>query len=217
MPTIQKTEELADQRGEDLIGESEKALRDGNREHAYQLSLQATKVAPDNTDAWLLCTTLAPSLAERVFCVNHLNELAPGYQDRHDIAFFALKELVDEKPYLAYLAETDELYRVLNTDRVVLTIPKKRAPFEPYPPKQPTAGPLHLADRWLIMAMVGLLVAGIGTVVFAPMAALAAIQADQSLGTRAERAKATVIFLASVGLFMIGVIFTILFVLHWLV
>src|SRR5215470_2981379 len=83
-------------RGEDLIGETEKALREGNREHAYQLSLQATKVAPDNTDAWLFCATLAPSLAERVFCVNHLNELAPGYQDRHGIAFFAFKELFDE-------------------------------------------------------------------------------------------------------------------------
>src|SRR5688572_31874258 len=122
------------QRGEDLIDKSEKALREGNREHAYQLSLQATKVAPDNTDGWLFCATLAPSLAERVFCVNHLNELAPGYQDRHDIAFFAFKELFDEKPYLAYLAETDELYRVINTDRVVLNILKKRARFEPYPP-----------------------------------------------------------------------------------
>jgi hypothetical protein len=203
------------QRGEDLIGESEKALREGNREHAYQLSLQATKVAPDNIDAWLSCATLAPSLAERVFCVNHLNELAPGYQDRHDIAFFALKELFDEKPYLAYLAETDELYRVINTDRVVLSIPKKRAPFEPYPPKQPTASSLRLAYCWLIMSMVGLLVAGIGTVVFAPMAAVAAIRADQSVGTHAERSKATLVFLASAGLFMIGVLFTILFALHW--
>jgi hypothetical protein len=203
------------QPGEDLMGESEKALREGNREHAYQLSLQATKVAPDNMDAWLSCATLAPSLAERVFCVNHLNELAPGYQDRHDIAFFAFKELFDEKPYLAYLAETDEIYRVINRDRVVLSIPKKRAPFEPYPPKQPRAGPLRLAYRWLIISMVGLLVAGIGTVVFAPMAAVAAIRADQSLGTRAERAKAMIVFLASVGLFMIGVLFTILFALHW--
>jgi|RhiMetdeSRZDD1v2_1073273.scaffolds.fasta_scaffold59990_3 hypothetical protein len=202
-------------RTEDLIGESEKAIREGNRERAYQLILQVIQIAPDNIDAWLSCVTLAPSLAERVFCVNHLNELAPGYQDRHDIAFFALKELFDEKPYLAYLAETDELYRVINTDRVVLNIPKKRARFEPYPPVQPTAGPLRLAYRWLILSMVGLLVAGIGTVVFAPMAAVAAIRADQSPGTRAERGKATVVFLVSVGLFMIGVIFLILFVLHW--
>ena len=203
------------QRGEDLIGESEKALREGNREHAYQLIIQATKVAPDNTDAWLYCATLAPSLAERVFCVNHLNELAPGYQDRQDIVFFAFKELFDEKPYLAYLAETDELYRVINTDRVVLSIPKKRARFELYPPEQPTAKPLRLAYRWLIMAMLGLLVAGIGTVVFAPMAAVAALQADQSLGTRVERAKAMIVFLASAGLFMRGILFTILFALHW--
>jgi hypothetical protein len=203
------------QRGEDLIGESEKALREGNREHAYQLSLQATKVAPDNLDGWLYCATLAPSLTERVFCVNHLNELAPGYQDRHDIAFFAFKELFDEKPYLAYLAETDELYRVINTDRVVLNIPKKRARFEPYPPEQPTASPLRLAYRWLILSIVGLLVAGIGTVVFAPMAAVAAIRADQSLETHGERGQAMIVLVASAGLFIIGILFTILFALHW--
>lgn len=203
------------QRGEDLIGESEKALREGNREHAYQLSLQATKVAPDNLDGWLYCATLAPSQEERVYCVNHLNELAPSYQDRHNIAFFAFKELFDEKPYLAYLAETDELYRVINIDRVVLSIPKKRARFAPYPPEQPTASPLRLAYRWLILSMVGLLVAGIGTVIFAPMAAVAAIRADQSLGTRAERAQAMIVLLASTGLFFIGILFTILFALHW--
>ena len=203
------------QRGEDLIGESEKALREGNREHAYQLSLQATKVAPDNLEGWLYCATLAPSLTERVFCVNHLNELAPGYQDRHDIAFFAFKELFDEKPYLAYLAETDELYRVINTDRVVLNIPKKRARFEPYPPEQPTASPLRLAYRWLILSIVGLLVAGIGTVVFAPMAAVAAIRADQSLETHVERGQAMIVLVASAGLFIIGILFTILFALHW--
>ena len=202
-------------RGEDLIGESEKALREGNRDHAYQISLQAIKVAPNNTDAWLFCATLAPSMAERIFCVNHLNELAPGYHDRHGIAFFAFKELFDEKPYLAYLAETDELYRVINTDRVVLNIPKKRARFESYPPEQPTASPLRLAYRWLILSMVGLLVGGIGTVVFAPMAAVAAIRADHSMGTRVERAQAMIVFLASSGLFMIGILFTILFALHW--
>jgi len=63
--------------------------------------------------------------------------------------------------------------------------------------------------------MLGLLVAGIGTVVFAPMAAVAALQADQSLGTRVERAKAMIVFLASAGLFIIGILFTILFALHW--
>lgn len=199
-----------------LLAESEKAIREGNSQHAYELALQASQIAPESIDAWLLRATLAPSLDERVYCVNQLNELAPGYQDRYDVAFFALKDLLDQKPYLAYLEETDELYRVINADRVVLSIPKKRGPAEPYPLEPSAAGPLRSANRWLIMSIMGLLLAGIGTVLFAPLALLAAIRAHQSVGSRAEQASSTVVLIASVGLFMVGFVFSILFVLHWL-
>jgi hypothetical protein len=199
-----------------LLAESEKAIREGNSQRAYELSLQATQIVPESIDAWLLRATLAPSLDERISCVNQLNELAPGYQDKYNVAFFALKDLLDQKPFLAYLEETDELYRVLNADRVVLSVPKKRAPVEPYPPEGPTASPLRPAYRWLTLSMVGLLLAGIGTILFAPLAALAAIRAQQSLGTRAERVSSIVVLISAVGLFMIGFIFSILFVLHWL-
>ena len=67
------------QRVTDILAESEKAIRGGDRQQAYQLSLQATQIAPENVDARLLRSTLAPSLEERVACVNRLNELAPGY------------------------------------------------------------------------------------------------------------------------------------------
>jgi hypothetical protein len=200
----------------DLLTESEKAIREGDRLRAYKLSIRATQLAPENVDAWLRRATLAPSLEERVMCVNRLNELAPGHQDRYDVAFFALKELVDQKPFLAYLEETDELYRVLNADRVVLSIPKKRVPVAPYPPEKPTASPLRQAYRWLILSIAGLLLAGIGTVLFAPLAALAALRAQQSLATRPERVSSMVVLIASFVLFMIGFIFGILFILHWL-
>jgi hypothetical protein len=203
------------QRIKDLLAESEKAFREGDSQRAYQLALQATEVAPENVDAWLLRATLARSLEERIMCVNHLNELAPGYPDRYHVAFFALKEVLDKKPFLAYLEETDELYRVLNADRVVLSIPKKRAPINPSPPEQPPATPLRPAYRWLTMSIVGLLLAGIGTVIFAPLAVLAAIRAHQSVRTRAEQVSATVVLIVSFGLFMIGVIFSLLLLLHW--
>jgi hypothetical protein len=111
----------------DLLAESDKAIREGNSQEAFKLSVRATELAPTSIEAWLLRATLAPSLGERLICVNRLNELAPGYQDRYKVAFFALKELLDKNPYLAYLEETDELYRVASTDHV-LSIPKKRAP-----------------------------------------------------------------------------------------
>ena len=122
---------------------------------------------------------------------------------------------MDRKPFLAYLEETDELYWVLNADRVVLSIPKKRAPVNPSPPEGPPTTPLRPAHRWLTMSILGLLLAGVGTVVFAPLAALAAIRAHQSVRTRAEQVSSTVVLIASFGLFMIGVIFGLLFLLHW--
>jgi len=198
-----------------LLARSEDAIREGKGQEAYQLSLQATQIAPESLEAWLMRATLAPTLDERLVCVNRLNELAPGYRDRYNVAFFALKELLDKNPYLAYLEETEELYRVASRDRV-LTIPKQRAVAEPYPPERPAAGPLALAYRWLNLAVVGLLVAGIGAVMFAPLAALAAIQAQGSLRSRSEQMSATVALVASFGLFVIGVLFSLLFVLHWL-
>jgi hypothetical protein len=142
--------------------------------------------------------------------------LAPGYQDKYNLAFYALKESLDKDPFLRYLEETDELYRVINAQRVVLSIPKKRAPANPPSPDQAPSGPLKGAYRWLTMSILGLLLAGIGAVIFAPLAALAALRVQNSLQSHAERVSFTVILIVAFGLFVIGVLFSILFILHWL-
>ncbi len=201
-----------EQRVDDLLSESEKAIREGNRQHAYELSLQATEVAPDNIDAWFLRATLAPSLEERLICVNCLNELRPDHQDRHHVAFFAVKELLDKDPFLAYLEETEALYRVINKNHMVLTVPKKRARDNTAPAARP--GPLRAAYRLLMLATFGLLLAGIGTLIFAPLAALAALGTGSALRSRSERVSAMLILILSILLFLIGAIFGTLFVLH---
>jgi hypothetical protein len=201
------------QRVSDLLFESERAIRDGNSQSAYELSLQATQAAPENIDAWLLRATLAGSLEERIICVNRLNELAPNFQDRHNVAFFALKEVLAQDPFLAYLEETGEFYRAINGDHV-LNIPKKRAPIDPFPPEKPHSSPLKAAYRLLTVAILGLLLAGIGTVVFAPLAAVAAIRAPTR--SRAEQIGSLIVFIVSLLLFLLGLFFSILFVLHWL-
>lgn len=198
----------ANQNVTDLLSESERAIREGNAQLAYELSVQATQIAPENVDAWLLRATLARSLDERITCVNHLNELAPNNHDRYDVAFFTLKDLLDKNPFLRYLEETDQLYRVINAERLVLSISKKRAPVNPPPPERPQPGPLREAYRWLTVALIGLLVAGIGTVIFAPLAAFAAIRAYQSVGSRAERVNSTVVLIMAFGLFIIGFLFS---------
>jgi hypothetical protein len=200
------------QRVTDLLSESEKAIREGNSQYAYELSLQATQAAPENLDAWLMRATLAPSLEERIICVNHLNELMPDHQDKHHIAFFTIKELLDKNPFLAYLEETEDLYRVVDADHMVLAIPKKRAALSSSPSEQ--VNPLRAANRWLFMAIIGLMLAGIGTLLFAPLAALAALRVGPFSQSRADRVGSTIVFLLAVILFLVGALFTFLFVLH---
>jgi hypothetical protein len=198
-----------------LLTESEKAIQEGRSQYAYELALQATQIVPESIDAWLLRATLAPSLEERIACVNRLNELAPGYQDKYNLAFYALKELLDKDPFLRYLEETDELYRVINAERLVLSIPKKRTPVDAPPPEGSQPVPLRGAYRWLTMAVMGLMLAGIGTVLFAPLAAWSALRAQDSLQSHAEHVSFAIVLILAFGLFVIGVLFSILFMLHW--
>jgi hypothetical protein len=206
----------ASKRLADLLAESEKAIQEQKPRRAYDLAVQATQAVPQSIEAWLLRATLAPSVEERITSVNRLNELAPGYQDKYNLAFYALKELLDKAPFLRYLEETDELYRVINAEHMVLSIPKKRAPVNAPLPDQSEPVPLKVAYRWLTMAIMGLLLAGIGTVIFAPLAALAAVRAHEAVPSHAERVKSTVVLIVASVLFMIGVLFSILFILHWL-
>ena len=195
-----------------LLSESERAIREGNARDAYELSLKATQSAPENIDAWLLRAALAPSLEEKIICINHLNEMGADGYDRHHIAFFTIKETLDNDPFLAYLEETDSLYRVLHGSHLVLSIPKKRSTVNSSPFEQPN--PLKAAYRWLLMAMIGLMLAGLGTLIFAPLAVWSAFRAERSLESYADRVSSLIVLILSLILFLIGTFFSVLFLLH---
>ncbi len=201
-----------DRRVNQLLSESEKAIREGNGQHAYELSLQATKMAPENLEAWFLRATLASSLEERLFCVNCLNELSPDRQDKHHVAFSAVKELLDKDPFLAYLEETEALYRVVNKSNQVVVIPKKRAPANPSVLER--SSPLKPAYSLLAIGVFGLMLAGVGTLIFAPLSALAAIQARRSLRSHAEHVSLAVVLILAGLFFVLGLFFAYLFALH---
>jgi hypothetical protein len=199
---------------DDLIRECERLIREGNRRNAYELSLKATQTDPRNIEAWRLRATLAPSLEERVMSVNRVNELDPDYQDRHHLSFFTIREALDRDPFLAYHDETNELYRAINAEQVVMSIPKQRAAADVFPPGR--SSPLQPAYRWLALAFFGLLLAGIGTILFAPLAALSAGRARPSLQSRSERVSATVVITLSVLVLLLGLNFAFLFLIHWM-
>jgi hypothetical protein len=199
-------------RAASLLAQAEQAAQDGNLLQAYQLSLQATEAAPHYAPAWALRAEFAPSLEEKVACQNRLHELQPNHDDYHHRSYYFLKELFERDPALAYLNETQDLYHVVNKDMMVLRIPKKRTVVQPYPPERPT--PLTSAVRWLSLALFGLLLAGVPTLIFAPLAARSALKAAESSNSHADRAHSLAVEIGAVILFGVACFFTLLFVLH---
>ena len=198
----------------DVLNECERLMREGNRRNAYELSLKATQMDPHSVEAWWLRATLAPSPEERVMSVNRLNELAPDLQDQHHLSFFTIREALERDPFLAYHGETEDLYRAVNAQQVMLSIPKQRAPTEPFPP--PHSNPLRAAYRWLVLAFFGLLLAGLGSLVFAPLAALSARRVKPSLKSRSEQVNVNVIITLSLLVLLLGLNFAFLLLIHWL-
>lgn len=197
-----------------LFTEIEEARREGNSQHAYELSVQATQNEPDNAQAWWLRLGLSTSFEERLNCLNRLNELAPQHSDTYNLGYFTLKELIDKNPFLAYLGETQDLYRVMNGNHVMVSIQKNRSAANDSPPDRSNS-PLRGAYTWLVFALAGLLLAGAGTLIFAPVAAWAAVRARRSNLSPADHVKSGVVFSAAILLFLLGSIFTFLFILHW--
>src|SRR5215467_1477294 len=195
-----------------LLDEAGEAVQAGNEQQAYQLSLKATEAAPGYTKAWELRAQLAPSMEEKIACMNRLNQLQPNHQDHHEASFSFLEQQLKRDPFLGYLEETTSLYHVINKDHMVLSIPKGHAPMKPYPPEK--AVPLTNAYRWLGLALFGIALAGIPTLFFAPLAARSAYDAKKSLRARSDQIHAQIVQAAAVILFIVGLLFSVLFALH---
>jgi hypothetical protein len=198
----------------DLVSEAQQALRKGLVHDAYALSLQATQAEPENAQAWLLRASLAASAEEKILCINRMNELGARHHDPHHLAFFALKEVLERDPFLAYAEETQELYRVHNAERTLLSIPKERSITAPYPPQEKSDA-LALPHRLLFLAILGLIFAGLGTLLFAPLAAWTALSGDRSQLNDSARIDSLVVAFTAAGLFILGALFSILFIMHW--
>jgi len=195
-----------------LLEEAGQAAQAGDRLRAYELSVQATQAAPGSLEAWALRSQLATSLEEKIVCMNRLNELEPNRRGNHDATYTYLNELLNQNPFLAYLEETPELYHVVNKDYLLLSIPKGRMPAQPYPPEG--LSPWRKTHRWLALALLGLLFAGIPTLLFAPLAVKSAWDVQSAQHSRAGTVRRRIIQVTAAVLFAIGIFFSILFALH---
>lgn len=196
-----------------LLTQAQEAAHRGQRQMAYQLALEATRVDPNSADAWLFRSRLAPSKEESLFCMSQVNRINPSHPWGKKDSYTLVWDLLAQDPFLAYQDETDELYMVRSSAYMSLAVPKDRAVSEPFPPPRP--GRLAPAYHWLALAALGLLLSGIGALVFAPLAVFSAMSTLPTSPSSADRMRAGIVILVGLLLLAVGALLAWLLYIHF--
>lgn len=189
------------------------AVRGGDLRHARRQLRQMTRDDPRNVDAWLWRAQLAASQREKIASLSRALRLAPNHPHARRLLHEALRRRFQDDPFLAYQRESDRLYFVRTAGDLNAAVPKRRAVPEPYPPDG--ASPAAQATRWLGWAALGLLPAGLGTLVCAPLAIVAAARALRRPLTTKEQARSRLVLGAASLLLTLSVALVFLFLLHF--
>jgi hypothetical protein len=124
----------------------------------------------------------------------------------------AVRSLLAEDPFLLYLDETGDRYHVRHGVNQELVVPKDRSLPEPYPAVRPIL--LQKAYRWLGLACLGLLLAGLGAMVFASLAAVAAVGLNLQPISRNDRIRSLVVLMLAGGLWLGGLLLGVILLVH---
>lgn len=186
-----------------LLEEAGQFARQGKREKAYQSSLKATTLAPDAPLAWYVRSQNAPSREEQLMCLSHACSLAPDHAEIKKELRAAVRALLKQEPFLAYVYETEQFYQVRSGRDLLINIPKDRTFETPYLKKKP--GPAQPAFRWLSLSLLALILGGVGAVVFAPIAAFQALRLQSSALTDGERTRLLIVFILAVIIWLAAI------------
>ncbi|MGE5224646.1 MAG: hypothetical protein ACM3PY_19595 [Omnitrophica WOR_2 bacterium] len=181
-----------------LLVDANRLAQQGDRQDAYRLSLQATRLEPDNPEAWVLRSKLAATNEERLFCLSQVHRINPHHPIVKRDSYQVIWHMLQKDPFLAYLNETDDLYYVRSNAYLSIPVPKDRAMPETYPPKEPSK--IAPAFHYLGLALLGLMFAGLGTLIFAPLAIIAVMSAASQQLSSADRVRARIVVLTALVL-----------------
>jgi sterol desaturase/sphingolipid hydroxylase (fatty acid hydroxylase superfamily) len=126
-------------------------------------------------------------------------------------AYPLVRRLLAADPFLLYLDESSEVYHVRHSEGE-LRVLKERGIPEPYPARRPLW--LQRAYRWLWLACLGLLLAGLGAMVFATLAAAAALALNSQPISRSDRIRSLVVLLLAGGLWLGGLLLAVILLVH---
>lgn len=158
------------------------------------------------------CTKTARTKTEKLDCLNQIQQEHPDDPAVRAMIYQEVKEVVDRDPFLEYHAESTNAYRVIDRAQQVLIVPKERAVPEPYPVKRPE--PFRMANRYLVFVILGLMLSGLGAIVFAPFAVRYALRALRQSRSPADQVRAAVVAILAILFFGVGLALAFLLWLH---
>ena len=186
-----------------LLEEVGQLAQQGEREKAYQSSLRATSIAPDEPLAWYLRSQTAPSTEEQLMCLSRAYSLDTTFPDAKKELRTAVQTLLKQEPFLAYVHETEQFYHVRSGRDLLVNIPKNRAFDTPYLQKAP--GLAKPAFRWLSLSLLALVLGGVGAVLLAPITAFQALRLQASSPSRGDRVRLWIVFILSVIIWLASI------------
>lgn len=195
-----------------LLSRATVEARQGNRAQAHKMTTEATRIAPTDVNAWLLRAQTSTSFDEQLFCLNQVLNLDPGHPVANQRVYELVRRLLAKEPYLAYIQETKDLYLVRNPLYLSLAVPKRRGEPEPYPANHPVM--IQRAYHWLFLSAFGLLLAGMGTLIFAPIAGVWAALALKQQLQLSDRRRALLALWLSAFLWLAAMPFAVLLLVH---
>jgi hypothetical protein len=186
-----------------LLDEVRQLVQQGEREKAYQSSLRATSAAPDNPLAWYLRSQVAPSTEEKLVCLSRTYSLDSNFPDTQTELRLALQTLLEQEPFLGYVHETDKMYQVRSGRDLLINIPKNRAFETPFLKRTP--GIARPAFQWLSLALIALILGGVGAVLFAPIAAFQALRLQTSAPSRGDRVRLLIVLILAIIIWLAAI------------
>ena len=136
-------------------------------------------------------------------CLSHAYSLAPDNTDTKKELRSAVRNLLKQEPFLAYVYETEQFYQVRSGRDLLINIPKDRTFETPFLKKKP--GLAKPAFRWLSISLLALILGGVGAVIFAPIAAFQALRLQSSAPTDGERTRLLIVFILAVIIWLAAI------------
>jgi len=155
---------------------------------------------------------ISETLEESVTELNVELELNPENAAARQALYETMQKMLRKDAFLAYLSETKDYYTIRTFAEFQFVHPKDRAMPDIFPRLE--QAPAQKAIHWLVWSLVGLIPAGLGTLVCAPLAILAAIKLLLQKNSLTERRRAWVVLSGAAVLLLIAMLFLTILILH---